>query len=96
MSPCFRFGRKPLILWSGPFCIVGWVLVLATRESAVIYVVRVLHGAAVGIVYTVCPMYIAEIAEPRIRGELSGQFQTMWYMGVVYAYIVGAYLEYQR
>ncbi|KAK9500625.1 hypothetical protein O3M35_001858 [Rhynocoris fuscipes] len=91
-----RYGRKPLLLMTGPMCMVSWILILTTRSLPVLFVVRIIQGAAVAIVYTVAPMYIAEISEPRIRGELSGHFQTMWYVGILYVYVTGPYLSYQN
>uniref|UniRef100_A0A905R0N3 Major facilitator superfamily (MFS) profile domain-containing protein n=2 Tax=Rhodnius prolixus TaxID=13249 RepID=A0A905R0N3_RHOPR len=91
-----RYGRKPLLLMTGPMCMVSWILILTTRSLTVLFVVRIIQGAAVAIVYTVAPMYIAEISEPRIRGELSGHFQTMWYLGILYVYVTGPFLSYQN
>ncbi|XP_014277108.1 facilitated trehalose transporter Tret1 [Halyomorpha halys] len=91
-----RFGRKTLLLTTGPLCLLSWLLVLTTRNIIVLYVVRWIQGAGVGIVYTIAPMYIAEISEPRIRGELSGHFQTLWYVGILYSFIAGHYLSYQN
>lgn len=81
---------------TGPICILGWVLVLTTRSLWALYVVRIIHGIAVAIVFTVVPIYMAEIAEPRIRGELSAHFMTFWYLGTLFNYIVGAYFSYQN
>lgn len=91
-----RFGRKTVLTTTGPLCLLSWLLVLTTRSMAVLYVVRVIHGAGVAVVYAAAPMYIAEIAEPRMRGELSGHFQTMWYVGILYSYLTGHYLNYQN
>ncbi|XP_066906237.1 facilitated trehalose transporter Tret1 [Halyomorpha halys] len=90
-----RFGRKTVLLSTGPLCLLAWILILTTRNMAVLYVVRTIQGAGVAIVYTVGPMYIAEISEPRIRGQLSGQFQTMWYVGILYSYLTGHFFSYQ-
>ncbi|XP_024084115.1 facilitated trehalose transporter Tret1-like [Cimex lectularius] len=91
-----KWGRKPLLLSTGPMCLVSWVLILATRDLSILFVARIIQGAAVAVVYTVAPMYIAEISEPRIRGELSGHFQTMWYVGILFTYVTGPYLSYQN
>ncbi|KAF6202407.1 hypothetical protein GE061_004806 [Apolygus lucorum] len=90
-----RFGRKPLILSTGPMSLVGWILILTTRNLVVLYVVRVIQGLVLAISFTVVPMYIAEIADPRIRGELSGHFKTLWYLGILYVYIIGPLFSYQ-
>lgn len=49
-----------------------------------------------GITYTVLPMYLAEIAEPRIRGAISVFFEGMWCLGILMEYILGPYISYQQ
>lgn len=89
-----RYGRKMVILSTGPICLLAWLLILLTRSLEVLFLVRILQGLATGIVFTVTPIYTAEIAEPRIRGRVSGIFQVTWYSGVLYSFLVGPYLSY--
>lgn len=89
-----RFGRKTVIILAGPLVFLAWVLVLFTRSLIVLYVVRILQGFAMGIGYILVPVYIAEISEPKMRGLLSGQFQTFYYLGTLYAYSTGPFLDY--
>lgn len=91
-----RLGRKTILLSTGPISLASWLLVWLTRSLPVLYLVRLLQGAAVAVVYTIAPMYIAEISEPRIRGALSGQFQTAWYVGVLFCYVTGPFLSYNQ
>lgn len=79
----------------GPIALLAWVLVLSTRSLMTLYIVRFLQGINLGTVFALAPMYIAEVAEPRIRGRLSGHFQTMWAFGLLYTYVFGPYLPYQ-
>lgn len=90
-----KWGRKTLVLSGGPMCIVGFLLKATTRSIPILYFVRFIQGLALGIAYTVCPIYIAEIADPKIRGILSCHFQTLWYAGALFAYAVGPYVDYQ-
>ncbi|XP_022201482.2 facilitated trehalose transporter Tret1 [Nilaparvata lugens] len=90
-----RWGRKPCLLSIAPMYIVSWLLVLATRSVLVLYFVRFVQGLAMGVVFTVLPMYLAEIAGADIRGALSAFFQGMWYMGILTEYCVGPYVSYQ-
>lgn len=48
-----------------------------------------------GVVFTVLPSYLGEIAEPRHRGALSTLFEVMWYLGVLLQYCVAPYVSYQ-
>lgn len=91
-----RYGRKLIILSTGPMCILGWVLTLTTRSLSVLYIVRLIHGVAVAVIFTVVPIYLAEIAEPRIRGEISSHFMTFWYLGTLFNYSVGPFFSYQN
>lgn len=89
-----RIGRKLVILSVGPLCLIGWFLVIFDKSFLSLSMVRLIHGFATGIVFTVTPIYTAEIAEPKLRGTLSGFFQVAWHMGNLYAFIMGPYLDY--
>ncbi|XP_073976946.1 facilitated trehalose transporter Tret1-like [Rhodnius prolixus] len=89
-----RFGRKSVLLFAGPLVLTSWILTLATRSIEVLYIVRICQGFSLCTAYVLVPIYIAEISEPRIRGLLSGQFQTFFYLGTLYAYSTGPYLNY--
>ncbi|XP_014239534.1 facilitated trehalose transporter Tret1-like [Cimex lectularius] len=91
-----RYGRKTVMQISAPLILIGWILTATTRSIPIIFLVRIIHGIALAISFTVVPMYIAEVAEPKIRGVLAGQFQSMWYLGCLYAYISGPYLSYNN
>lgn len=82
------------MLTSFPLAACSWVLIITTSSVTSLYAARFLQGMAMGVVFTVCPMYLAEIAEPRIRGALCGNFQTFWSLGILYAYATGPFLSY--
>lgn len=46
--------------------------VVATHELGLIYAGRAIGGFSVGIITTVCPVYLAEVSPPAIRGRLVG------------------------
>ncbi|CAH1397353.1 unnamed protein product [Nezara viridula] len=89
------FGRKSLILATGPVCAATFIFKVYVRSLTLMYVLRFLQGVCMGVAYAVCPIYIAEIAEPRLRGGASSHFQTLWYGGALFAYCVGPYVSYQ-
>ncbi|CAH1397356.1 unnamed protein product [Nezara viridula] len=78
----------------GPLCLAGWILVLFSKSLYSLILVRILHGLALGVVYTVTPIYTAEIAESRIRGRLVGMYQVIGSLGTIYSFSLGPYLEY--
>ncbi|RZF46232.1 hypothetical protein LSTR_LSTR010894 [Laodelphax striatellus] len=89
-----KWGRKPCLLITGPIYIVSWVLVFATRSVNTLYLVRILQGVGMGIVYTVLPMYLGEIASPDIRGALSTFLDAMCNTGILFEYCVGPFVSY--
>jgi SP family facilitated glucose transporter-like MFS transporter 8 len=68
-------GRKLAVLALSLPVAVGWVLIVCTSSVAWLYIARFLSGLALGGVSFVIPIYIAEIAEPSIRGPLSATMQ---------------------
>lgn len=87
-------GRKPCLLTTGPLYIISWLLVIFTKHVYVLYVVRFMQGLAMGIVFTVAPMYIGEIAGAKCRGALSTFFIGMLSTGVLLEYLVGPFVDY--
>lgn len=75
-------------------CIIGWVMILFSKSFINLAIVRVIHGLATGVAFTVTPIYTAEIADPKLRGRLSGTFQTAWYLGAMFAFCLGPYMSY--
>ena len=93
---CFRVGRKLVILSTGPTCFLGWVIALVWKTLPGLYVMRILQGIALGVACTLPPIYTAEIAEPKLRGRLSGNFLTFLYLGTLYSFSIGPYLTYDN
>ncbi|XP_054278691.1 facilitated trehalose transporter Tret1-like isoform X2 [Macrosteles quadrilineatus] len=73
---------------------IGWILIITTRSVPVLYLVRFLFGISMGTVFTVVPLYIAEISNPEVRGALSTGFETMLYLGHVIEFAIGPYVSY--
>ncbi|KAL1117441.1 hypothetical protein AAG570_004767, partial [Ranatra chinensis] len=88
-------GRKWMALFPAPVFFLTWLLVLSTRSIPVLYAVRIVQGMAIGFAFTGVPMYIAEVAEPRLRGRLCTFVGFMWSLGILYQFCLGPYLSYQ-
>lgn len=72
---CDFIGRKStLILFSIPSTI-AWILKIFARDVNLFYLSRFFVGLGTGCYFTVVPMYVGEIADPKIRGIL-GSFIT--------------------
>lgn len=89
-----RWGRKSLLISTAPLFIISWLLVIFTRSVLVLYLVRTIQGLAMGVIFTVLPIYLAEISSPHIRGALTTFFEGMWYLGFLFQYVSGPYMSY--
>ncbi|XP_046671157.1 facilitated trehalose transporter Tret1-like [Homalodisca vitripennis] len=89
-----RIGRKTVILISAPIFLIGWIFILYTKSLLIINIARVFQGLGVGIIYTVMPMYLGEIASPKYRGAITSIFYFFWWFGYLFEYILGPMLSY--
>ncbi|KAJ9581438.1 hypothetical protein L9F63_023370 [Diploptera punctata] len=85
-----RVGRKLTILSLAAPVTVSWILTISTRSVLWLYVARFIAGLSLGGVSFVVPIYVAEVAEPSVRGPLSSITQVAYNTGILYAYAVGA------
>lgn len=86
-------GRKRAIVFSSFPFFASWIMVAYSRSVIVLYSARFLAGIADGWVFTAVPMYIGEIAEPKIRGLLGTGVSVTWIFGILLINIVGSYLS---
>ncbi|XP_015368914.1 PREDICTED: facilitated trehalose transporter Tret1-2 homolog isoform X2 [Diuraphis noxia] len=89
-----RLGRKSTILLSMILSAISWIIIGSVPGLMALYVARVLAGIAVGVIFTAVPMYIAEIAEMRLRSSLGTLMQFFLVVGFLIEYIVGPYSSY--
>ncbi|XP_014286696.1 facilitated trehalose transporter Tret1 [Halyomorpha halys] len=88
------FGRKPILFAMGICSALSWLLILMTRSIWSLYVAQILAGLVLGGALSVAPIYISEISPPNIRGALSGQLITMFFVGQMIVYVAGPQLSY--
>lgn len=75
-------GRKTTIIISDAIFIVGAILCVVPKgQLGLIYAGRTLTGLGVGGIAAVCPIYVAEISPPAIRGRLTGFFESSYQIG---------------
>lgn len=91
-----RWGRKPSLQLIGPLALATWVAVLFVDSFLGLLVVRFCQGLLSAGAYTVLPVYAGEIAGPKIRGALGTMFQILMYVGILFVYLAGTYLDYRR
>ncbi|GAA6027293.1 hypothetical protein JCM8097_002566 [Rhodosporidiobolus ruineniae] len=82
-----NFGRKWTLTGTSFLFLVACILqVAATHDIGLIYAGRVLSGFAVGLVTCVCPVYLAELSPPAIRGRLVGFYEMAYQIMSVVAF----------
>lgn len=90
-----KFGRKRSILGCVPIVLLSWILVLTTSSVTVLYVKRILDGMVIGIVSTIAPVYMGEIATANTRGGMMISLIVSWYVGSLFQICIGTYLSYK-
>ncbi|KAF4524399.1 hypothetical protein B566_EDAN009315 [Ephemera danica] len=84
-------GRKNTMLFiSVPF-VIGWIFIIWPAAVEMLIVGRFITGFCGGLFCVASPLYIAEIAETKLRGILSSFYQLLICVGVELAYVIGAY-----
>ncbi|KAF6207534.1 hypothetical protein GE061_015980 [Apolygus lucorum] len=87
-------GRKSSLSCLLIFPFVSWVLIYFAKRPVVLHVARLLAGMWTGIVITVGPMYLAELAQPQYRGALSTLLMILANLGALLAMVIGMRVSY--
>jgi sugar porter (SP) family MFS transporter len=83
-----RVGRRPTVLGTAALFVVGVALAAFTPTFEVLVLARIVIGLAVGSASMVVPLYIGEIAPPKVRGALVSFNQLAITMGILVSYLV--------
>lgn len=83
-----RYGRRPVLIVDAVFFGVFAVLTGLANGLAMFLVARFVVGVAVGVASMLTPLYIAELAPPKVRGALVTLNQLAIVTGIVVAYYV--------
>jgi SP family arabinose:H+ symporter-like MFS transporter len=83
-----RYGRKRLLISVALFFAISCSGMAMARTQLFFISFRVMGGLAVGAVSVLSPMYVAEVAPPKIRGTLITIYQLAITMGILIAYLV--------
>nr|XP_023017684.1 facilitated trehalose transporter Tret1-like isoform X2 [Leptinotarsa decemlineata] len=89
-----KIGRKKSLLLASFSLLVAWIIIAFAQNIETIYVARVISGIGGDMAFVAAPMYIAEMADQKIRGFLSSIIYLMMLTGVLTVYIVGPYLPF--
>ncbi|KAG5875444.1 hypothetical protein JTB14_006265 [Gonioctena quinquepunctata] len=86
-------GRKFTLLSLGIPFTVCYLLMAFAKVIPIFYVARFVIGVMVGGVFTVIPMYLAEIGDHSNRGVLSSMMNVFLCSGMLFSYVVGPYVN---
>lgn len=81
-------GRRRLILLGASIFFIGSLTMSVAPTVPVLVAGRLIDGVAIGFASIVGPLYISEIAPPRIRGALTSLNQLMVTLGILVSYFV--------
>ncbi|OJD11867.1 hypothetical protein AJ78_07454 [Emergomyces pasteurianus Ep9510] len=92
-APYFeKYGRKPPILAAAVISTVGVLLQQLATEWKMHLAGRAVNGAAIGIMFTISPLWIGETCRPELRGFFLAFFNTSIVLGQ-FAIVVIAYIS---
>ncbi|CAH0555376.1 unnamed protein product [Brassicogethes aeneus] len=83
-----RVGRKGTLVCAACSSLTGWILTAAASQVEYFYVARFCTGLAADVAFVSAPMYVAEIADKKIRGFLAGVISIMLLIGVILIYTI--------
>lgn len=83
-----RLGRRRLILLGAGVFFLGSFTMAVAPNVPVLVAGRLIDGVAIGFASIVGPLYISEIAPPKIRGALTSLNQLMVTVGILSSYFV--------
>jgi sugar porter (SP) family MFS transporter len=83
-----RIGRRPVILLTASVFVVGVLGAAFSPALWILITMRFVIGLAVGSASMAVPLYISEVAPPRVRGALVSFNQLALTMGILVAFLV--------
>jgi MFS transporter, SP family, arabinose:H+ symporter len=89
-----RFGRRRILIFSAVLFAVSAIGAALPRNLTEFTMARFAGGIAIGVASVLAPMYIAEVAPPRIRGRLVSLNQMAIVSGILLAYAINWVLSY--
>ncbi|KAK2788414.1 hypothetical protein FQN51_002907 [Onygenales sp. PD_10] len=80
------YGRERTLALSSVIFVIGAVLQAASYSIAQITIGRIVLGVAVGVCAAGVPLYVSEIAPPKLRGRIIGIEQMILCLGELFAF----------
>ncbi|MBC8769567.1 sugar porter family MFS transporter [Arenibacter sp. BSSL-BM3] len=80
------FGRKPVLMIAALLFFVSALGSMVPPNFNFLIVARLIGGVGVGMASVLAPLYISEVAPPKIRGRLVALYQLSIVIGILLAY----------
>lgn len=74
-------GRKIGILLINVPLIASWSIIAVSNNTVMFCVGRFISGIGEGFLFNFFPMYVGEVAEPKVRGILGSAFSVFMFIG---------------
>ncbi|CAH1283190.1 unnamed protein product [Diabrotica balteata] len=87
-----KVGRKKSLITSITVTALAWIVMATAPKIEYIYAARFCAGMAGDMAFVAAPMYIAEIADQKIRGFLASLIYIMMLTGILIVYCVGPFV----
>lgn len=90
---CQKIGPKRTIMLVTVPQITSWILVATAKSVYVFHAARLLGGIADACLFCSLPMYIGEIATPKVRGRFGASLTLSIYYGILVTSVIGYFLS---
>jgi SP family sugar:H+ symporter-like MFS transporter len=80
-------GRRPTMLFNAVLFLISALATGAATSSGMFIAARIAGGLAIGAASVLAPMYISEVAPPKLRGRLSSLQQLAIVLGLFFAFL---------
>jgi SP family arabinose:H+ symporter-like MFS transporter len=90
-----RIGRRPVLLLCAVLFAISGVLTALAASLDQYILMRLLGGIAIGAISVVSPLYIAETAPERVRGQLVSLYQLAIVSGILVVFFVNLLIQRQ-
>ncbi|WP_301124794.1 sugar porter family MFS transporter [Streptomyces cacaoi] len=88
-----RYGRRPVLIGAAGIFLAGSALAAFAPSATLLTAARIVLGLGIGAASNLVPVFIAEVAPPRVRGRLVGLNQLVITLGIVLAYVANYALK---
>nr|XP_023029996.1 facilitated trehalose transporter Tret1-like [Leptinotarsa decemlineata] len=90
---CDIIGRKRTLMLIAVPQIIAWLLTIVSNNVWVLYLSRFFSGIGDGGIMASLPMYVGEVAIPKIRGAWGNIMNVFIYLGVFLINVIGSYCD---